>query len=124
MKLATALAVTGAVLAAAAGGWWAWSQGGADAASATERRFISPERRSVAATVLATGVVRLRVGGEVRVGSQLSGIVEKLNVEVGSKVKRGDIIATIDSKGLDARLAQARAQVAVVAQEVRQAEIE
>ncbi|MFZ1625420.1 MAG: efflux RND transporter periplasmic adaptor subunit, partial [Gammaproteobacteria bacterium] len=42
----------------------------------------------------------------------------------GSKVKRGDIIATIDSKGLDARLAQARAQVAVVAQEVRQAEIE
>ncbi len=124
MKLATALAVTGAVLAAAAGGWWAWSQGGADAASATERRFVSPERRSVAATVLATGVVRLRVGGEVRVGSQLSGIVDKLNVEVGSKVKRGDIIATIDSKGLEARLAQAQAQVAVVVQEVRRAEIE
>lgn len=124
MKVATALAVTGAVLAAAAGGWWAWSQDGADAVSATERRFVSPERRSVAATVLATGVVRLRVGGEVRVGSQLSGIVDKLNVEVGSKVKRGDIIATIDSKGLEARLAQARAQVAVVVQEVRRAEIE
>ena len=124
MKAATTLAVTGAVLAAAAGGWWAWSQAGADAESAAERRFVSPERRSVAATVLATGVVRLRVGGEVRVGAQLSGIVDKLNVEVGSKVKRGDIIATIDSKGLEARLAQARAQVAVMAQEVRRAEIE
>ena len=124
MKVATALAVTGAVLAVAAGGWWAWSQAGADAESAAERRFLSPERRSVAATVLATGVVRLRVGGEVRVGAQLSGIVDKLNVEVGSKVKRGDIIATIDSKGLEARLAQARAQVAVVALEVRRSEIE
>ncbi len=124
MKAATAFAVTGAVLVAAAGGWWAWSQASADAESATERRFVSPERRSVAATVLATGVVRLRVGGEVRVGAQLSGIVDKLNVEVGSKVRRGDIIATIDSKGLEARLAQAQAQVAVTAQEVRRAEIE
>lgn len=124
MKAATAFAVTGAALVAAAGGWWAWSQAGADTESATERRFVSPERRSVAATVLATGVVRLRVGGEVRVGAQLSGIVDKLNVEVGSKVRHGDIIATIDSKGLEARLAQARAQVAVIAQEVRRAEIE
>lgn len=124
MKAATAIVVAGAVLAAAVGGWWAWSQAGADAEPVAERRFVSPERRSVAATVLATGVVRLRVGGEVRVGAQLSGIVDKLNVEVGSKVKRGDVIATIDSRGLEARLAQARAQIAVTAQEVRRAEIE
>jgi RND family efflux transporter MFP subunit len=124
MKAATAVAVLVAVLAAAAAGWWAWQPTGADAESAAARSFVSPERRSVAATVLATGVVRLRVGGEVRVGAQLSGIVDKLNVEVGSKVRRGDIIATIDSRGLEARLAQARAQVAVNAQEVRRAEIE
>lgn len=124
MKAATAIVVAGAVLATATGGWWAWSRTGADAETVAERRFVSPERRSVAATVLATGVVRLRVGGEVRVGAQLSGIVDKLNVEVGSKVKRGDVIATIDSRGLEARLAQARAQIAVTAQEVRRAEIE
>jgi RND family efflux transporter MFP subunit len=78
----------------------------------------------MAATVLATGVLRLRVGGEVRVGAQLSGIVEKLNVEVGSHINRGDVIAKIDSRGLEAQLAQQRAQVGVIEQEVRRAEVE
>jgi macrolide-specific efflux system membrane fusion protein len=78
----------------------------------------------VVASVLATGILRLRVGAEVRVGAQLSGIVEKLNVVVGSKVRKGDVIAEIDSSGIKARLAQARAQVQVVEQEVRRAEVE
>jgi multidrug resistance efflux pump len=78
----------------------------------------------VVAAVLATGSLRLRVGAEVRVGAQLSGIVAKLNVVVGSKVRKGDVIAEIDSSGLRARLAQAEAQVAVVEQEVRRAEVE
>jgi HlyD family secretion protein len=64
------------------------------------------------------------VGGEVRVGAQLSGIVEKLNVEVGSKIRKGDVIAEIDSSGLRARLAQSQAQVAVDEQDVRRAEVE
>jgi macrolide-specific efflux system membrane fusion protein len=74
--------------------------------------------------VLATGIIRLQVGGEVRVGSQLSGIVEELNVTVGSKINAGDVIARIDSRGLQARLEQARAQVAVLQQAVRRAEVE
>lgn len=124
MKPVTAAAVCGAGLLAAVAGWWLWGQSDSGSEADAQRSFVSPEQRNVAATVLATGVVRLRVGGEVRVGAQLSGIVDKLNVEVGSKVKRGDIIAIIDSKGLEARLAQARAQIAVNAQEVRRAEIE
>jgi len=86
--------------------------------------LVSPERRAVASTVLATGVIRLPVGAEVRVGSQLSGIVEELNVTVGSQIERGDVIARIDSRGLKARLAQAEAQVRVLEQEVRRAGIE
>jgi HlyD family secretion protein len=124
MKAVVTVAMLCTMVAAAAGGWWVWRQGGTDAEAVAERRFVSPERRSIAASVLATGVVRLRVGGEVRVGAQLSGIVDRLNVEVGSKVKRGDVIATIDSRGLEARLAQARAQIAVIEQEVRRAEVE
>jgi len=60
--------------------------------------------------VNATGTVRLRVGSEVRVGSQLSGIVKKLNVTVGSHVRGGDVIAEIDDAPIQARLAQANAQ--------------
>ena len=112
-----------AVAATVGGGWFAFSRlGGGD--EAIERVYATPERRTIAASVLATGVVRLRVGGEVRVGAQLSGIVEKLNVEVGSKIRKGDIIAEIDARGLQARLAQARAQVEVDRQDVRRAEVE
>src|SRR5690349_9756146 len=73
-------------------------------------RIIHAERRMVGNTVNATGTVRLRVGSEVRVGSQLSGIVKKLNVTVGSSVRVGDVIAEIDDAPIRARLAQADAQ--------------
>lgn len=73
-------------------------------------RVVHAERGIVGNTVNATGTVRLRVGSEVRVGSQLSGIVKKLNVTVGSRVHAGDLIAEIDDATIQARLAQAEAQ--------------
>jgi RND family efflux transporter MFP subunit len=88
------------------------------------RIFATPTWQTIAATVTTTGVVRLRVGAEVRVGSQVSGIVQKLNVTVGSHIRRNDVIAEIDSRGLDARLAQARAQVSVAEQAVHRGEVE
>jgi macrolide-specific efflux system membrane fusion protein len=87
-------------------------------------QFTQPERRTISSAILATGIIRLQVGAEVRVGSQLSGIVEELNVTVGSKINAGDVIARIDSRGLQARLDQAQAQVAVLQQEVHRAEVE
>jgi RND family efflux transporter MFP subunit len=75
-----------------------------------KERIIHAERRRMGAIVNATGVVRLRVGSEVRVGSQLSGIVKKLNVTVGSHVKAGDVIADIDDRTIQARLAANEAQ--------------
>lgn len=119
-----ALAGAVAVLLAAAVAYWGWGPITADSVAESERSFTSPQRRTIASTVLATGVIRLRVGAEVRVGSQLSGIVEELNVTVGSKIERGDVIARIDSRGLESRFKQARAQVAVLEQEVRRAEVE
>jgi macrolide-specific efflux system membrane fusion protein len=86
--------------------------------------FVTPAQQTIAATVTTTGVVRLRVGAEVRVGSQVSGIVQKLNVTVGSHIRRAETIAEIDSRGLEARLAQARAQITVAEQAVHRAEVE
>src|SRR5262249_43729807 len=71
---------------------------------------VDPEWRMLGNIVNATGTVRLRVGSEVRVGSQLSGIVKRLHVTVGSHVRGGDIIAEIDDAPIQARLAQAEAQ--------------
>lgn len=112
-----------ALLAAVGAGFWA--VGGRSGGSAVAEPVYAPaELRPVVASVLATGTLRLRVGAEVRVGAQLSGIVEKLNVVVGSRVRKGDVIAKIDASGLNARLEQARAQVRVLEQEVRRAGIE
>ena len=74
---------------------------------------VAVVKRPMETTVTTTGTVRLRVGAEVRVGAQLSGIVKKLNVTVGAHVNQGDIIAEIDSRGLEARIAQGQAQVRV-----------
>ena len=73
-------------------------------------RTVHAERRMIGTSVNATGTVRLRVGSEVRVGSQLSGIVKKLNVTVGSQVRAGEVIAEIDDAPIEARLADANAQ--------------
>ena len=121
-----ALVAAAATADALAGGlwWWLAREGGAPSVAAGPVRIVAPERREVASSVLATGVLRLRVGAEVRVGSQVSGIVQELNVTVGSHIERGAVIARIDSRSLEARLAQARAQEAVVVQDVARARIE
>jgi macrolide-specific efflux system membrane fusion protein len=87
--------------------WWS------SPSEAAPLSFVQPELRTLETAVSATGTVRLRVGAEVRVGSQLSGIVKRLNVTVGSHIKKGDVIAEIDSRGLEARIEQARAQISI-----------
>jgi RND family efflux transporter MFP subunit len=74
---------------------------------------ISPEIKEIDSTVTTSGTVRLRTGAQVRVGSQVSGIVRKLHVTVGSPIEKGDIIAEIDPRPLQARVEQARTQVAM-----------
>jgi RND family efflux transporter MFP subunit len=74
---------------------------------------ISPEIREIDSTVTTSGTVRLRTGAEVRVGSQVSGIVRKLNVTVGSHIQKGDVIAEIDPRQLQARVEQARTLAAM-----------
>ncbi len=124
MKLGLGIAIVAALLAVAGGIYWQQSNGGNDTQSFADATYVTPERRSIASGVLATGILRLRTGAEVRVGSQLSGIVEELKVTVGSSIERGDLIARIDSRGLRSRLAQAEAQIDVLEQAVSRAEVE
>lgn len=112
------------VVIAAGSAYWSRTLLTARATPAPVRAVSAPEWRSIAATVTTTGMIRLRVGSEVRVGSQVSGIVRKLNVTVGSHIQHGDVIAEIDARPIEARLGQAQAQAAVSAQQVRKTEVE
>jgi len=124
MKIGTVIAGIAVAAALAGGIRWGLSGSGGDADALVVDGYTQAETRSIASTVLATGIIRLRVGAEVRVGSQMSGIVQELNVVVGSRVEQGDMIARIDARSLKSRLDQANAQVRVLQQEVKRAEIE
>ncbi|HEY2151668.1 MAG TPA: efflux RND transporter periplasmic adaptor subunit [Vicinamibacterales bacterium] len=120
-RLATVVCITLAIAGAA---YWGRDRLAVRATPPESPRFAVADTRTMSASVIATGIVRLRVGAEVRVGSQVSGIVQRLNVTVGSRIRQGDVIAEIDSRALEAQLAQARAQVAVAAEDVKQTEVQ
>ncbi|HLF19297.1 MAG TPA: efflux RND transporter periplasmic adaptor subunit, partial [Bacteroidota bacterium] len=61
------------------------------------------KRKPLRSTVVATGVIKPKVGAEVRVGSRVSGVVKQLNVHVGDVVKKGDLLARLDDVELTAQ---------------------
>lgn len=83
--------------------------GEAEGDDALRDRTERAARHDLRATVLATGVVRPMVGAEVRVGSRVSGVLERLHVTVGDRVRPGQLLAQLDSSELSARVRQAEA---------------
>jgi RND family efflux transporter MFP subunit len=59
-------------------------------------------RRDIASQVKATGVIKPRVGAQVRVGSRISGVVKRLYVQIGDSVARGQLLAELDDRDLAA----------------------
>jgi macrolide-specific efflux system membrane fusion protein len=114
------------LLAAGAGTGWA----GARRSSALNSPALSGyetavvTRRDIGATVLATGVVRARVGAQVAVGSRASGILQKLHVTVGDRVAAGQLLAQLDPVEFQTQVARAEAQRASAAAERAYAEVE
>src|SRR3984893_7158808 len=99
------------LLAGSATYWWRTGRS-ARASPGAPFTVMQAEQKQSDANVLATGTIRLRVGAQIRVGAQVSGIVKKLNAGVGAHINKGDTIAEIDTRAIDAQVAQARAQVA------------
>lgn len=86
--------------------------------------LIKVQRRSLNQSVLATGIIKTQIGAEVKVGAQVSGIVKELNVEIGSKVKKGDLLAEIEPTGYKAKMEMALAQKEIAEAEKKFAEKE
>ena len=73
---------------------------------------VKVSRRDISTSVLATGIVKPMVGAEVRVGSQASGTVKHLYVNIGDMVKKGQVLAELDPAELQAVYNQAKAALA------------
>jgi RND family efflux transporter MFP subunit len=79
-------------------------------------------RRTVGTTVKATGVVKPRIGAEVKVGSRVSGVVARLYTRIGDTVARGQLLAELETRELRARRDQAQAARAAAEATLRYAE--
>lgn len=86
-------------------GYVAWQRKKADAQPAY--RTVKPAKADIAAKVTATGTLSARV--TVQVGSQVSGRVLELFADFNSQVKKGQVIAKLDARLLQAALQRARA---------------
>ncbi len=75
--------------------------------------LVTVGQRTFASTVAAVGAVKPEIGAEVRVGSRISGRVQRLRVNIGDRVKKGDVIAELETAELDALTAQRRAELTV-----------
>ena len=97
------------LLAAAAAAWYFFAV--RDRAGAAPEFITVPvSRGDVVQTVTATGQLDPLI--TVDVGSQISGLVQKLYVDFNSPVKKGDKLAEIDPATYEQRLRQAQANLA------------
>jgi macrolide-specific efflux system membrane fusion protein len=82
------------------------------------------ERRDIGATVLATGVIRAKVGAQVAVGSRASGVLKKLHVTIGDQVQAGQLLAELDPVEFETQVERADAARSNAAAERAYAESE
>ncbi|MCX6377643.1 MAG: efflux RND transporter periplasmic adaptor subunit [Armatimonadetes bacterium] len=101
-----------ALIVAGAGAWWLLGRLKQTEAS-DQGTYVSVQRRDLVATVTATGKVTAMVGAEVRVGSRVSGRVQRLHANIGDVVAAGQVIAELEKDDQQALLEQRRAELKV-----------
>jgi HlyD family secretion protein len=91
---------------AGAGAWYYFKK---DKTPPPEYTAIPIGRANVTQAVTATGTLQPVV--TVDVGSQISGIIDKVLVDYNSNVKKGDVVAHIDAATYESRLRSAEAEL-------------
>lgn len=97
-------------LVLAGAGWWAWKIWFAAGNAAEANIVATVQRGDLEDTVTATGTLQPR--DYVDVGTQVSGQLKKLHVEIGQRVKQGDLLAEIDPTVFRAKVDAGEAQLA------------
>ena len=88
----------------------AWMSLGGAAPAIDPGRIATVERGDLAKSVVATG--RIEPIAKVEIKSKANGIVKELKVDVGARVKTGQILVELDKDNLAARLRESRAALA------------
>ncbi len=111
-KWAIRIAMLVGVILIAAGSWWGWSATHPADDGTAGLITDTVKRGDLVETVAATGAIEAQTGAQVKIGSQITGRIKKLNADVGSELKAGAVIAELDLPDIQAQLDQAKANLA------------
>jgi HlyD family secretion protein len=106
-----------ALLLAAGGLWW-WWQAGSAARAAPVYSTEAVARGSLVLKVTANGTVQPT--RSISIGSELSGTVLKVNVDVNDRVKKGQVLVELDTAKLRDQVRRSQAAVASAQAKVAQ----
>jgi HlyD family secretion protein len=105
------------VLLAAGGLWWWFARQAANAAPTYNTQTVA--RGDVTLTVTANGT--LQPTRSINIGSELSGTVLKVNVDVNDRIKKGQVLVVLDTAKLRDQILRSQASVASAQGKVAQA---
>jgi len=95
-----------------AGAWWLLGHNN-QVQTGGDYSWAQAQRRDLVTSVAATGKVTPMVGAEVRVGSRISGRVQRLLANIGDVVRAGQVIAELERSDLLAQLGQRQAELEI-----------
>ncbi len=67
------------------------------------------KRGDLRAVLVETGIIQPQVGAEVKIGARATGVIQSMNVEIGDRVQKGELIALIDDREIVRQIEQERA---------------
>jgi HlyD family secretion protein len=97
-----------ALLLAAGGLWWWLSSRAANAAPSYSTQAVA--RGDLTLTVTANGTIQPT--RSINIGSELSGTVLKVNVDVNDRIKKGQVLVELDTAKLNDQILRSRAALA------------
>jgi HlyD family secretion protein len=97
-----------AVAIVLAGAWW--YQSSQNAANAVSYETVKPVRSNLTVSVTATGTIQPTT--QTDISSEMSGVVRSVNVDNNDLIKKGDVLAELDSERYQAQLQSLQASVA------------
>ena len=113
MKFRWILTIAAIVALVCGGAWWLLHQSPQTQDPDQGNSVATVQRRDLVSTVAATGKVNAMVGAEVRVGSRVSGRVQRLYANIGDLVRVGQVIAELEKDDQQALLDQRRAELKI-----------
>jgi HlyD family secretion protein len=103
-------------------GWWGWTKTHPAEDSNSKLLTAQVGRGDLTETISATGSVTAQTGAQVKIGSQITGRIKRLFADVGSEVKKGQVIAELDLPDIEAQLSQAEANLSLARTKLQQQE--